>query len=96
MSSTKRVVVITGGNGGIGAAIGKKFSENEDIVVLGDIKEDVVKFARDLAQKEDKVGIASAASVSVTDFGKSEDVYKQILEEISSVKKGLSDQSGGR
>ena len=43
-----------------------------------------------------KVGIASAASVSVTDFGKSEDVYKQILEEISSVKKGLSDQSGGR
>ena len=64
MSSTKRVVVITGGNGGIGAAIGKKFSENGDIVVLGDIKEDVVKFARDLAQKEDKEIFGSVIDVT--------------------------------
>ncbi len=34
-----------------------------------------------------KVGIASAASISVVDYGKSEDVYKQIIAELAEVKK---------
>ncbi len=34
-----------------------------------------------------KVGIASAASISVVDYGKSEDVYKQIISELAEVKK---------
>jgi large subunit ribosomal protein L7Ae len=34
-----------------------------------------------------RVGIASAASISITDFGKSEDLYKKITEEIATIKK---------
>ncbi len=34
-----------------------------------------------------KVGIASAASISVVDFGKAEDVYKQVVSELSEIKK---------
>ncbi|MCL4438859.1 MAG: 50S ribosomal protein L7Ae [Thermoplasmataceae archaeon] len=34
-----------------------------------------------------KVGIGSAASISVVDYGKSEEIYKQIISELSEVKK---------
>ena len=34
-----------------------------------------------------KVGIASAASISVVDLGKGEDVYKQVISELAEVKK---------
>jgi large subunit ribosomal protein L7Ae len=34
-----------------------------------------------------RVGIASAASISITDFGKSEDLYKKITDEIATIKK---------
>ena len=34
-----------------------------------------------------KVGIASAASISVVDFGKNEEVYKSITSELSELRK---------
>ncbi|MFG1415134.1 MAG: 50S ribosomal protein L7Ae [Thermoplasmataceae archaeon] len=43
-----------------------------------------VKSRSDLGKR---VGIASAASISITDFGKSEDLYKKITEEIANIKK---------
>ena len=34
-----------------------------------------------------KVGISSAASISIVDYGKSEEVYKKIVGEVSKLKK---------
>ncbi len=44
-------------------------------------------YVKSRAELGKRVGIASAASISITDFGKSEDLYKKITEEITTIKK---------
>ncbi len=44
-------------------------------------------YIKSRAELGKRVGIASAASISVTDYGKSDDLYKRIAEELASLKK---------
>ncbi|MGC8516133.1 MAG: 50S ribosomal protein L7Ae [Thermoplasmata archaeon] len=44
-------------------------------------------YVKNRAELGKRVGIASAASISITDFGKSEDLYKKITDEIATIKK---------
>ncbi|GGM74151.1 50S ribosomal protein L7ae [Thermogymnomonas acidicola] len=44
-------------------------------------------YAKKKADLGARVGIASAASVSIVDYGKNEDLYKQVVSEISEIKK---------
>ncbi len=55
--------------------------------VLCDEKKVAYAYVKKRSDLGAKVGIASAASISVVDYGKSEDIYKQIISELAEVKK---------
>ncbi len=83
MRFDKKVVLITGGAGGIGKAIARSFAQEGACVVIADFKEDKAKLA--VQDIESRGGNALALNMDVTDSNAVNASFKRVVERYGTV-----------